>query len=89
MRSCIHHGGKVRSVCQTHAPDTISKVLIILVVETLAAAIVAVGDAMLVIANELLPDRSVKKGLVLMLGGNAFIANEVLEGFIKVHKILA
>ena len=44
---------------------------------------------MLVTANELLPDRSVRKGFVLMLGGNAFMANEVLEGFIRVHNILA
>ena len=89
MPLLIHYGGKLRSDRQTHALASIWNVLIILVVETLAAAIVAVGNEMLVIANELLPDRSVKKGLVPTLGGNALMANVVLEGLISVHNILA
>jgi hypothetical protein len=40
-------------------------------------------------AKELLPDRSVKKGLVPIPGGNVLIAKLVLEGLISVHNILA
>lgn len=61
----------------------------ILVVEILAAAILAVGNEMAVIAKLLLPARSVKKGFVLTLGGSAFIDSEVLDGLIRVHNILA
>jgi hypothetical protein len=85
----MHYGGKLRSDRQTHAPASIWNVLIILVVEILAAAMVAVGNEILVIAAALLPARSVKNGFVLTLGGNALMANVVLEGLIKVHNILA
>ena len=84
----MHYGGKLRSDCQVHTLATIWNVLIILVVEILAAAMVAVEKAILVTAAELLPARSVKNGLVPTLA-SGLMANEVLEGFISVHSILA
>jgi hypothetical protein len=89
LRSCIHYGGKLKSDCHVQTLATIWNVLIILVVEILAGAIVAVGNEILVMAKELLPDRSVKKGLVLIPGGNALMDSVVLEGLISVHNILA
>lgn len=68
---------------------TIVKTLIILVVETAGAVIVAVGKDIFVTAAAELPLRFVKNGAVDTLGGKELISKDVFELLINVHKILA
>lgn len=51
--------------------------------------IVATGNEILVIAGDVLPDKSVKNGLVDNDGGKALISNAVALLLNNVHKILA
>jgi hypothetical protein len=76
MPLLIHYGGSGRSDCHVHTPPIIRNTLIILVTETLAAAIVAVGKLMFVIAWLLAPPRLVKNAAVEIDGGNEFILKD-------------
>ena len=73
MPLLVHYGGSGRSDCQSHTPPTILNTLIILVTETLAAAIVAVGKLTFVIARLLAPPRLVKNAAVENAGGSEFM----------------
>jgi len=63
--------------------------LIILVTDTLAAEIVAVGKLMLVIARLELPLKLVKNAAVENAGGSEFISRLCALLLIKLHNILA
>ena len=63
--------------------------MIILVTETEAAAIDAVGKLMFVTAKLLAPPRVVKNAAVENDGGNEFISRDWALLLIKLHKILA
>ena len=76
MPLLVHYGGSDRSDCHCHTPPSILNSLIILVTETLAAAIVAVGKLMFVIARLLAPPRLVKNAAVERDGGSEFMLND-------------